>query len=289
MIAESKQTAPRIPLQFASAARRPAWVTGSMDTPGGPVWKIATAWSRQDRWGQVRSRVSAYRMSYRVSPGLYAVGDPGPGSPVFASANYKLSFDILRRSLAGIDGWVLVLDTKGINVWCAAGKGTFGTEEMILRIRGAQLDRVVSHRRIIAPQLGAPGVNAAVVARETGFRVLFGPVEARDIRAYLAAGDHAGDECGSAADAGVDRDGAELAVLAAGAALHAPVAVRDDRAFVLHLEHAVGADLYAPAAAFALFRVVGKACNIRKIPHISCHSFIFMIINNTTVTSTPAR
>ena len=182
-----------IPLPFVKRTP-PAFSRGTVGTPSGKVFRIATAWSRQDRWGAFRSRVSAYRMTYAVAPGLYAVGDPGPGSPVFVSASYKLSFDVLRRSLDGIDGWVLVLDTKGINVWCAAGKGTFGTDELVRRIRDAGLEQVVSHRRLIVPQLGAPGVSAAAVARETGFRVAYGPVEARDLKAYLAAGGKASPE-----------------------------------------------------------------------------------------------
>jgi len=76
------------------------------------------------RWG-------VNRMAHRVEPGLYRLGNPTPDSPVFASANYTLSFDALRSTLAGIDSYILVLDTKGINVWCAAGKGTFGTEDLV--------------------------------------------------------------------------------------------------------------------------------------------------------------
>ena len=121
-------------------------------------------------------------------PGLYAVGEPNKDSDVFVSANYKLSFDVLRRELKGLNAWILVLDTKSINVWCAAGKGTFGTDELVRRIAEAQLGTVVNHRRIIVPQLGAVGVSANAVQKRAGFRVYFGPVEARDIRAYVQAG-----------------------------------------------------------------------------------------------------
>jgi hypothetical protein len=107
---------------------------------------------------------------------------------VFVTANYKLTFDILRRALKGMNAWILVLDTKSINVWCAAGKGTFGADELIRRIADAKLDTLVSHRRIILPQLGAVGVNASVVQKKTGFRVTFGPVRARDIPVYVQAG-----------------------------------------------------------------------------------------------------
>jgi hypothetical protein len=156
---------------------------------GAPRFTPATSdWSTSDSWGAVRARLGASRMRYKVEPGLYGVGTPDMDSPVFTSANYKLSFDVLRRALAGISCWILVLDTKGINVWCAAGKGTFGTEELVDRIQKSRLDEVVRHRTIVLPQLGAPGVQAHLVEKHTGFTVRYGPVEAADIPAYLAAG-----------------------------------------------------------------------------------------------------
>jgi hypothetical protein len=104
------------------------------------------------------------------------------------SANYKLSLDSLRRELTGIDAWILVIDTKGINVWCAAGKGTFGTMELMEKIARFELEKVLSHRTLILPQLGAPGVSALLVRKMAGFRVVYGPVRARHIPAFLAAG-----------------------------------------------------------------------------------------------------
>jgi len=166
----------------------PPFALGTISTPAGTIYKVSSDWSRADFWGMVKSRSGAFRMNYTVAPGLYAVGDPTALSDVFATANYKLSFDILRRELKGMNAWVLVLDTKSINVWCAAGKGTFGTEELIKRVSATGLDKVVSHRRLILPQLGAVGVSASAVLKATGFRVSFGPVQARDIPAYVAAG-----------------------------------------------------------------------------------------------------
>lgn len=166
----------------------PYWTTGMIATPAGPVNSISTEWTRGDYWGMIKSRVSGFRMHYAIPPGLYAVGAPTQGSDVFVTANYKLTFDILRRALKGMKAWVLVLDTKSINVWCAAGKGTFSTDELIARITEAKLDTVISHRRIILPQLGAVGVNASIVQKKTGFRVSFGPIDARDIPAYVRAG-----------------------------------------------------------------------------------------------------
>jgi len=127
-------------------------------------------------------------MDYVVNPGLYSIGNPDPDSPVLVSANYKLTFDTLRKNLAGLDCWLLILDTNGVNVWCAAGKGTFGTDELVNRIEAVGLSEVVNHRKLILPQLGAPGVNSHEVVQRTGFTVTFGPVRADDIQAYIADG-----------------------------------------------------------------------------------------------------
>jgi len=140
----------------------------------------------KNRWDHFLARWGVNRMGHIVTPGLYRLGNPTRDSPVFVSANYTLSFDALRSALVGRDAWILVIDTKGINVWCAAGKGTFGTGELIRRIAVTGLADVVAHRRIILPQLGAPGVCAHDVARYSGFSIEYGPVRAADLPAYLA-------------------------------------------------------------------------------------------------------
>jgi hypothetical protein len=144
------------------------------------------AW--RDRWDHFLARWGVNRSGHRVAPGLYALGRPSPDSPVLVTANYTLSFDALRSSLAGIDGYILVLDTKGINVWCAAGKGTFGTDELVGRIASTGLSKVVAHRKLILPQLGAPGIAAHEVRRRSGFTVEYGPVRAADLPRYLETG-----------------------------------------------------------------------------------------------------
>ena len=130
------------------------------------------------RWG-------INRTGHRIEPGLYSLGNPISESPVFVTANYTLSFDALRSVLKGIDGYILVLDTHGINVWCAAGKGTFGTDELVKRIEATCLDEVVNHRVLILPQLGAPGVAAHEVKKRTHFKIEYGPVRAEDLPDYL--------------------------------------------------------------------------------------------------------
>lgn len=155
---------------------------------------VGTSLCAADVIGSAKARWGYGRMSYLIMPGLYAVGSPSAESEVLVTANYKMTFDRVRRVLGGRDMWILVLDTKGINVWCAAGKGTFGTDELVGRIAAVELGEVVSHRRLIVPQLGAVGVSAHEVKDRSGFNVKYGPVRAEDLPAYLDAGRKASDE-----------------------------------------------------------------------------------------------
>lgn len=164
------------------------WITGTLATSAGPIPTIAPQLTSADVLGTWMVRWGINRNSYRVEPGLYAIGLPTPDSPVLVTANYKLTFDTLRKELTGTDLWILVLDTKGINVWCAAGKGTFGTAELVHRINTARLPEVVSHRTVILPQLGAPGVSAHEVTQLSGFKVIYGPVRANDVKQFLSNG-----------------------------------------------------------------------------------------------------
>jgi hypothetical protein len=163
-------------------------VVGRLETPVGPLPQVEGQLRAADRWGAVRCRFGVGRMRYRVVPGLYALGRPDAQAPVLVTANYKLSFDRLRQAMAGHDVWILVLDTDGVNVWCAAGKGTFGTEELVRQVSSTGLAEVVTHRRLILPQLGAPGVAGHRVRPATGFSVVWGPIRAEDLPAFLAAG-----------------------------------------------------------------------------------------------------
>ncbi len=170
------------------------WVTDEIHTPCGGVPVVSTNLTIKDILGAWKVRWGIGRMDYKINPGLYAVGNPDQSSPVLVSANYKLTFDTLRKELSGLDCWIVILDTKGINVWCAAGKGTFGTDELVARISKIRLFEIVSHRTLILPQLGAPGVSAHEVTKQTGFSVVYGPVKAKDIMAFIVSGYKATEE-----------------------------------------------------------------------------------------------
>jgi hypothetical protein len=152
------------------------------------VPQVDTILNRSDHIGTIGARTGIQRDKYTITPGLYCVGWPTADSPVLVTANYKLTFDALRHELGGVDAWILVVDTRGINVWCAAGKGTFSTEEIAYQVQRARLVDVVTHRELILPQCGAPGVSALKLKTACGFKGIFGPIRATDIKAFLVSG-----------------------------------------------------------------------------------------------------
>jgi len=136
------------------------------------------------RWGIARG-------TSRVEPGLYRIGEPSSSAPVLVTCNYRMTVDLVRRDLDGVDCWLLVLETYGVNVWCAAGKSTFGTDELVRRIFASQLVDYIDHETLILPQFGAVGVAAPTVQRLSGYRVVWGPVRSADLREFLASGSKA--------------------------------------------------------------------------------------------------
>ncbi|MBF0210670.1 MAG: hypothetical protein HQK68_07290 [Desulfamplus sp.] len=159
-----------------------------METDAGPIPVVKRDLSLRDRVETLGARSGLTRNNYRIAPGLYAIGEPDQNSEVLVTANFKLTFDILRSSINSISAWILVLDSFGVNVWCAAGKGTFSTQELVSRISKSAVEKVVKHKRVILPQLSATGVKARDVKKMCGFIVIFGPIRASDIALFLQNG-----------------------------------------------------------------------------------------------------
>ena len=164
------------------------FVSGVVDTSVGAIPQVTSQLRWRDRRGTIKVRWSVGRNNYTVEPGLYALENPDDKSPVFVTSNYKLSFDHLRKALPGRNAWILVLDTDGVNVWCAAGKGSFGTDELVRRIESSNLAQIVSSREIILPQLGGPGIASLQVKKRSGFKAVYGPIRSQDLPAFMDAG-----------------------------------------------------------------------------------------------------
>jgi NAD-dependent dihydropyrimidine dehydrogenase PreA subunit len=120
--------------------------------------------------------------------GLRRVGEPDRNSPVLVTCNFHTTVERLTRVLrkAGVNAWLLVADSKGVNVWCAAGGDEFTTHSVVSAVKTSGIADRVGHRHLILPPLGAPAIRIDEVRDRTGFSPRWGPVRAADIPAYLA-------------------------------------------------------------------------------------------------------
>lgn len=123
-----------------------------------------------------------------VPTGLRRIGNPGPDAPVLVTCNFYIAVRRLIRALQGIDLWLLVADSKGVNVWCAAGGDEFNTQSVVSVVKTSGIGELVDHRKLILPPLGAPGIIAKELKDRTGWSVRWGPVRGGDIPQYLRAG-----------------------------------------------------------------------------------------------------
>jgi NAD-dependent dihydropyrimidine dehydrogenase PreA subunit len=120
--------------------------------------------------------------------GLVRIGRPGRDAPVLLTCNFGLTVERVKRALAGMDAWLLVANSRGVNVWCAATGGLFTHHDVISVIETSGIRDLVDHREVILPQLAATGIEGKRVHKETSWKVLWGPVRAEDIPAFLANG-----------------------------------------------------------------------------------------------------
>jgi len=156
--------------------------------PAPAIRAVATTLTLADRAVNLLAYLTLEATFFRTRPGLYAVGAPGPAAPVFVTANFTLTYNLVRRALRGMDAYLLVLDTRGINVWCAAGGGKFTTREVAVAYRAFRLAEVGRHGALVLPKLAATGVALHELRDLHGIGAQYGPVYARDLRRYVDAG-----------------------------------------------------------------------------------------------------
>lgn len=134
-----------------------------------------------------------YGTLFRLFPcptevGLRRVGQPHRRSPVLVTCNFHLTVERLTTTLreGGVDAWLLIADSKGVNVWCAAGAGELDTGSVVSVVKTSRIADEVDHRTLILPPLAAPSVRVDELRRRTGWKSRWGPVRAGDLPRYLA-------------------------------------------------------------------------------------------------------
>jgi len=117
--------------------------------------------------------------------GVIKVGNPDRHSPVFLTCNFHLTVERVKRALQGLDCYLLVANSRGINIWCAAAGGHFTHHDVISILKTSDIEDLVDHRTVILPQLAATGVEAKLVREKAGWKVIWGPVYATEIPAFV--------------------------------------------------------------------------------------------------------
>ena len=125
---------------------------------------------------------------HRARTGLMRIGNPDRRSPALVTGNFTLTVRRVRDALRGRDAWLLVANSKGINVWCASGGGYLTHHDIISAIRVSRLAEKVETREIILPQLCATGVERRRIEEATGFFPRWGPARLEDLPAFLDRG-----------------------------------------------------------------------------------------------------
>jgi ubiquinone/menaquinone biosynthesis C-methylase UbiE len=121
-----------------------------------------------------------------VRSGLYRIGSPTPDSPLFLTSNFYMTFKKVVKALQGRHCWLMVQDTEGWNVWCATDARIFSAEKAAALMRAYDVDSLFNHKTIVIPRLG--GRIARRLAELTGWRVVKGPIEARDLSVFIEGG-----------------------------------------------------------------------------------------------------
>lgn len=163
-------------------------ITGWIEYGDIKIPKLSCELNMKDIIGNVGVRLGIKRDNYKVPTGLYALGNPLEKSPVIVTCNYKLTFDILRKNLEGLNVWILILDTKGINVWCASGKGTFSSKELMYQINKWKVKEITASNKVILPQLGATSMEPHLVKKYINIKIVYGPVRIADLKEFIESG-----------------------------------------------------------------------------------------------------
>ncbi len=124
-------------------------------------------------------------VGFSTEPDLIKVGNPNKESPVFLTCNFSITVKRVLKALNGLDCYLLIAPSKGINVWCGACGDDFNTDSIISIIKTSGINELVNHRKLILPQLSAPGIDPLIIKKELGWDLKFGPIYAKDIQNYV--------------------------------------------------------------------------------------------------------
>jgi NAD-dependent dihydropyrimidine dehydrogenase PreA subunit len=130
-------------------------------------------------------------LPHRDKTRLMKIGNPGRDAPVLVTGNYTETVRRLRKALRGENVWLLVANSKGINVWCAAGGGHLTHHDVISAVVTSGADAKIDNHTLVLPQLGATGIERQKITEATGWITFWGPARLEDLPSFLHQGHRA--------------------------------------------------------------------------------------------------
>ncbi len=126
---------------------------------------------------------------FPCEPETVAIGNPDKSSPILVTCNFDYTVRHLKEYLKkeALDCFLLVVNTQGTNVWCAAAEGIFTTETVLAHLKVYNVGERVNHNQLILPQLSVAGVKRKDL-KEQGWEGIYGPVYFTDLKEFLNNG-----------------------------------------------------------------------------------------------------
>ncbi|MHA1150887.1 MAG: acetyl-CoA decarbonylase/synthase complex subunit gamma [Promethearchaeota archaeon] len=120
-----------------------------------------------------------------VDPGLYQIGEPDRMAPIFVTSNYRMTKIPVEQDLqgAGIDCWLLVVDTEGIGIESAVAGGQFNASATAEAVKEFNAFDKVDHRILVLPGMAARLSGA--LEDEANAYVVVGPRDSSGIANFM--------------------------------------------------------------------------------------------------------
>lgn len=125
------------------------------------------------------------RKPVAVEAGLRIFGTPNENSPVMFTTNFALTYYTVASDIesAGIDSYLLVVDTEGIAVDSAVAGRKLTADKVAEAVKETKVKEMVKHRKIIIP--GKAARLSGEIEEASGWEVLVGPRDSSDIPKFL--------------------------------------------------------------------------------------------------------
>lgn len=126
------------------------------------------------------------RVPPSVKPGLYEIGKPNEMSPLLVTANFALTYYIVKDDVERnkIDAWLVVVDTEGTSVQSAVAGKKLTAENIYETIVSSGAMEKVKHKTVIIPGYAAR-LSGELEDLLKDWRVFVGPRDSADIKPFL--------------------------------------------------------------------------------------------------------